>query len=150
GRVLVTSANLSPAKFTSAAFSPDGTKLFTSDTAGAVSACEVASGKELLSFKGHTKDVLSLALSPDGQTLATGGYDSTLKLWQATTGRELAAFKEPNLVRAVAFSPDGKRLASGGYDNAARLRDVATGRELAVLRGHTKPILTLAFAPDGK
>lgn len=147
GRVLATCDGSIRAS-TSAAFSPDGKRLFTGCHDGTASVWDAASGKELLTFKGHTAFIASVALSPDGQTLATGSHDSTVKLWQPATGQELATLKAGNLVRAVAFSPDGKRLASGGHDNATRLWDAATGRELAAWRGHTKPILTLAFSPD--
>jgi eukaryotic-like serine/threonine-protein kinase len=147
GRVLTTCTGYDGT--TSAVFSPDGKRLFAGCYDGTASIRDAVSGKELLTFKGHTATISSVALSPDGQTLATGSQDSRVKLWQATTGQELAALNVGNLVRAIAFSPDGKRLAAGGHDNAAQLWEVAARQKIAVLRGHAKPILALAFAPDG-
>jgi RNA polymerase sigma factor (sigma-70 family) len=51
---------------------------------------------------------------------------------------------------AVALTADGKILARGGADNTVDLWEVATGKKLHTLKGHTVPILRLAFAPDGK
>jgi WD40 repeat protein len=43
---------------------------------------DLASGKELRQFRGHTAPVLSLALSADGRFLVSGSADNTMRLWQ--------------------------------------------------------------------
>jgi hypothetical protein len=72
-------------------FSPDGRLLATSD--GAVTHLwEVATGKEIRSFRGHRGDILSLAFAADGRRLATGSIDTTVLLWDLASppagGRE--------------------------------------------------------------
>ena len=42
---------------------------------------EVASGKNIATFRGHPTDIQCLAFSPDGTILASGGYDGTILLW---------------------------------------------------------------------
>ena len=42
---------------------------------------DVASGKNIATFRGHPTDVQCLAFSPDGTILASGGYDGTILLW---------------------------------------------------------------------
>jgi hypothetical protein len=44
---------------------------------------EAAGGRELLTLKGHTADVLAVAWSPDGQRLATRSWDRTARVWEA-------------------------------------------------------------------
>jgi serine/threonine protein kinase/WD40 repeat protein len=54
-------------------------------------------------------------------------------------------------VKALALSPSGRQLAVCCFDhNEAYLYDVATGRLDAVLRGHSAPVTSLAYSPDGK
>ena len=42
---------------------------------------EVATGKNIATFKGHTTDVQCLAFSQDGTLLASGGHDGAIYLW---------------------------------------------------------------------
>jgi eukaryotic-like serine/threonine-protein kinase len=150
GRVLTTCVIADFRHFVTAAFAPDGTRLFAGTSDGRIGVWDPHTGRVLLAYKGHEKAIESLEVSPDGQILVTGSHDTTVKLWQTATGQLTVTFKDPNLVRAVAFSPDGKWLVSGGHDNAVLLRETASGQLRATLRGHTKPILALAFAPDGQ
>ncbi len=50
----------------------------------------------------------------------------------------------------MALTANGKLLARGGADNIVDLWDVASGKKLHTLKGHTVPILRMAFSPDGK
>jgi WD40 repeat protein/serine/threonine protein kinase/Tfp pilus assembly protein PilF len=50
---------------------------------------------------------------------------------------------------AVAYSPDGKHLATGGPDNTVAVLDVARGEAAQTLRGHTSPVMSVAFRPSG-
>jgi WD40 repeat protein len=43
---------------------------------------ELATGKELRSFSGHTGSVASVAFSPNGRFALSGSWDNTLKLWE--------------------------------------------------------------------
>jgi WD40 repeat protein len=43
---------------------------------------DLATGKELKLFKGHTGPVLSLAISRDGRFLVSGSADNSMVLWQ--------------------------------------------------------------------
>ncbi len=42
---------------------------------------EVATGKNIATFKGHTTDVQCFAFSQDGTVLASGGHDGAIYLW---------------------------------------------------------------------
>ncbi|HIK09877.1 MAG TPA: PD40 domain-containing protein, partial [Oscillatoriaceae cyanobacterium M33_DOE_052] len=77
---------------------------------------DVATGRELRQFTGHTEGVSSVSFSPDGKYLASGGWDGVVRLSDVATGRELR-----QLTGGIAtFSPDGKYLASAG-DGVVRL-----------------------------
>src|SRR5262249_32641366 len=97
-----------------------------------------------------------------GKSVATGGRDGVVRVWDTATGRQrlripqdgrlLPLDEESDDERAlpIAYSPDGKRLATPGPDNAVVILDAATGRAVRTLRGLEKPVVALAFAPDGR
>jgi RNA polymerase sigma factor (sigma-70 family) len=132
------------------AFSPDGKTLASAEgQAKAVKLWDVASGKELKSFEGHTKWVIDVAFSPDGKTLASAGGE--VKLWDVETGKQRAVFNLPttNGRHSLAFSPDGKLLAmGGGTSNNVIIWDLQTGKE-AVPLAHTEQVWSVAFSRDG-
>ena len=147
-------ADLSKSAFTetfgsimSVVFSPDGKLLATGGDAAEVRLWQVADGKPLLTYRGHTHWVLSIAFSPDGQTLASSSNDQTVKLWDVNTGQCLRTLHgHTNWVWSVAFSPDGRTLASASFDRTIRLWDVSSGQPLRTLEGHTNSVRSIAFS----
>jgi WD40 repeat protein len=65
----------------SLAFTPDGKIFAQGCDNGLIRLLDVASGKKLAAFVGHTATVRSLAFSPDGGTLVSAGNDGTVKFW---------------------------------------------------------------------
>jgi WD40 repeat protein len=75
------------------AFSPDG-KLALTGGGGVFDAAphgpmdctvrlwDVANGKQIRCFTGHTDRVMSVAYSPDGQFALSGSIDGTVRLWR--------------------------------------------------------------------
>ena len=62
-------------------------------------------------------------------------------------------------VSGLAFSPDGARIvssnvgsrfASNGISHPLIIWDVVTGQEVLALEGHTEPVFSVAFSPNGK
>jgi dipeptidyl aminopeptidase/acylaminoacyl peptidase len=133
------------------AFSPDSKTLAVAILDRSAVLFDVATGRELRRFEGHTDWVPHVAFSPDGHTLATGSRDNTAKLWDVATGRERMTLSgHRGLVEFVAFSPDGRTLATASWDRTVKLWEVATGKERATLEGHHFQVLSVAFAPDGR
>src|SRR5207249_2338668 len=96
---------------------------------------EAASGREIVSLKGHTSLIASVAFSPDGRRIVTGSVDHTAKVWDAATGRELLTLKgHTGTVFSASFSPGGRRIVTGSDDGTARVwfseGDESSGRLL--------------------
>jgi WD40 repeat protein len=97
----------------------------------------------------HSGQPHELAFSPDSRTLATVAADRTVTLWDVERHEPTTTFTHSDTLISVAFSPDGRLLVTGGAENTVGLWDPATGARLATLTGHTGPVATVAFAPDG-
>ena len=65
------------------AYSPDGRALTVRGSDGTVRVWDVAAGKEIGQFKGHSGRVEAVAFSSDGKTLVTSATDTTVLLWDA-------------------------------------------------------------------
>ncbi len=68
------------------AFTPDGRQIVSAGADGTVRAWDVASGRVLACFCGHTDGVLGVSVSPDGCQAISGGRDGTLRLWRLPEG----------------------------------------------------------------
>jgi WD40 repeat protein len=171
-----------PGTVSSARFSPDGTRLAgvtEGSTPGrevAARVWDVATGKEVVCFKGHTGSHASITIrgvtfSPDGKRVASvsrpwpaqgGDLSGELKVWDAATGKELLSIPV-SLVpgwNPVSFSPDGARMAlivfvqdGDKVRQELKMWDAATGKELLSIRGVARSrlaVMGVAFSPDGR
>ena len=138
----------------SVAFSPDGQRIVTGSGDKTAKVWDAASGRELLTLKGHSAAIEAVAFSPDGQRIVTGSADHTAKVWEAASGNQLLTVKGHNdAIRSVAFSPDGQRIVTWSKDRTARVWEAASGRELLRLDGHYRWFGwfgSAAISPDGK
>jgi WD40 repeat protein len=144
-------------------FSPDGRRLASArgnpidpdvpdpDTPEKLKVWDAQTGRELLTLRGHTAQVLGVCFSPDGRRLASASGDTTVKVWDAQTGRELITIQgHTDRVTSVCFSPDGHHLATASWDRTAKVWDAQTGRERLTLPGQTERVVSVCFSPDGR
>ena len=69
------------------AFSPDGKRVASGRTDRSVIVWDAATGKSLLTLKGHKGAIPSVAFSPDGKRLVSASWDHTLKVWDVDPAR---------------------------------------------------------------
>jgi WD40 repeat protein len=105
---------------------------------------------ELVVFENLTvgEAVTAVTWSPDDTTLAAG---APLGTWLYNT----AAFSQPPRLLQV---PNGtvyditfgdNLMVTAHSDSTVRLWDIQTGGQRAILRGHSGPVRTVTFTPDG-
>jgi len=119
-----------------------------------IAVAHVKSRKLHKQFDGHNEAVGILAPGPDG--LASGSADRTIRFWDWDTGRKYHELTMRGFVRALAFAPSGDWLAGScakgvmlwPMERVPRRKRRVPGapREL---KGHTKTVSCIEFAPDG-
>jgi len=72
---------------------PIGQRIVTASADNTTKVWEAASGRELLTLKGHSSAIRSVAFSPDGQRIVTGSGDNTATVWEAATPAQVARWQ---------------------------------------------------------
>jgi WD40 repeat protein len=133
------------------AFGPDGSYLAFAGLDRNITLWDLAAGRAVRTFQGHTEMIFSIAISADGRRMASAGEDQSVRIWDLAVGNEIHLLKgHKAAVSRVAFSTDGKTLASASNDRTVKLWDVETGREIRSLNGHIYSVRGVAFSADGK
>jgi WD40 repeat protein len=136
----------------SAAFSPDGKRIVTTDDKSAQ--VRDAQTSRLLFTLPHGDTVYHAVYSADGTRVVTASGDGTVKIWDAVNGsllRELTHDGKPTRYYLVAISPDGKLAAAiDTMGVIAHVWDAGTGARVAELRNDASGHPSVAFSPDGR
>ncbi len=134
--------------------SPDGKYAFRAKVGYAARKWELATGKIVQGYFGHTKGVITFKLSADGRYLLTGSADRTAKLWDVATGKALRTFTgHRSFIYHVDFSHDGKKILTSSDDGTINIWELASGKHLKtiVLANDPKVIAvgyTVKFSPN--
>ena len=133
-------------------FSPDGRELVSASYDKEIRIWDVATGQIRATLTGHEEPIRRVRLSLDGRTLASGSFDGTIRIWDFASGRLIKTLEADGPVLALAWSADGSRIVSGGMSGPGiQVWNVALGEAISTLDvGHTGPIESLDFSPDGR
>lgn len=113
--------DLEPAgKVLALGFSPDGTRLASSNEAGDLQIWDVANGREVrrvaAALSGFPRCV---AFSPDGRWLVTGGDDRLLRVRDSATLEVTAVHRgHPGSIWSMAWAPDGRGVIAAASDGS--------------------------------
>jgi len=122
------------------AFSPDGRFALSGNKNKTLKLWDVATGKPLRTFKGHEGPVSCIAFSPDGRYAISGSGD-----------KNDVDPKTKRYLNAISKNRDKERDKDfDGDDRTIRLWNVGNGKLVKTLKGHTVPVTSLAFSPDGR
>ena len=140
-----------PDGITALAFSPAGTTLVSGGLDGKIHLLEIATRRELATFRGAESTVTALTFAIDGTFLASGEQNSTLRYWNSLVGEERQRFRlESRAIGALAFSPTTRFLAVGDAIGEIWLYDLEAETGETIFTQHTRKITALAFSRDGR
>jgi WD40 repeat protein len=116
---------------------------------------DVATGKQVQIFPGHSGQIEAIAFSPDGRRVLTGhGHATTsaaLRVWDTKTGKKL--FTSEGAYFGL-FSPSGTQIFAAINNASLHLLDAETGKKQVALEGSFWLVprrgQQAVFSPDGK
>jgi WD40 repeat protein/tetratricopeptide (TPR) repeat protein len=140
-----------------AAFSPDGLRVLTADSAARVRLWNVEDASDVFDPLSLDAVPLHLAFSGDGRRFAavvpTPGDEpgGAVHVRDAGTGEAVGEAVAAQVApRAAALSPDGTRLLVCCTDRSARQFDPKTGKQVGPALAHADAVLSAAYSADGR
>jgi WD40 repeat protein len=133
----------------SIAITSDGRFAVTAAEGSTLKAWNLATGEEVLSFRGHTARINSVAVL-DSTRVVSGADDHTVRVWDLQNGQvQHLMTGHDGKVNAVASLPGGRVVVSASDDCEVRVWNADAG---ALLATHTaeSPILACAGSPHGR
>lgn len=158
-----------------AAWSPDGKRIAAAfgtwidavipplDTTARI--LDVATGREITCYIGHTAPVLDVQFSPDGNRLFTDSADNSARIWDVVCGRQLVALKcelSPWRWPVASLSRDGRFVLAvrADFRASAAVWSAETGRLVCKIRppmpkgvvpgaAGAPSFMSARFSPDG-
>lgn len=131
------------------AFSPDDQYLASAGADKFVKKWDVATGKQLLQFEGHTSPALGVSWRANGQRLASSGADARIQIWNALTGdrvRNIAGYKKQ--VTSVRFVGQTQFIVSTSGDPLVRMHNSDNGGVQRNFAGAADYMYCVDVTPD--
>jgi len=124
------------------AFTPDGSKLVTTDDTGSL-LWDVEAGERIAELPGRC-----VAAAPDGRHFVSVSADDTVSVcsFDASEPPIPLSGHAGNILNAN-FSSDSTRVATGGHDKTVRVWDVESGQQIGSHLGHAWKVTAVAFTP---
>jgi WD40 repeat protein/serine/threonine protein kinase len=111
---------------------------------------DVATGRCLGVFEGHSSGVGAACIGGDGRLALSGGADRTLRLWDVATGRCLRVVESDDGFRSLCQGRDGRFALSVGNASTIKLWDLESGRCVHEFAGHTAGLNAVCLSDDGR
>jgi WD40 repeat protein len=133
-------------------FSPDGTKLASGAADKFLKVTNLADGKLLRSFEGHTHHVMAVDWKSNGKQLISGGADNVLKLWDYDSGEQIRTLQAAGKqITAVRWIPHRSEVVGASGDALVRTWSTTSeaGQVLRTFSGPSDYVFSVATSADG-
>ena len=136
-------------RVSSAAFSPNSTRVVTASSDGTARVWDVENGASVLTLH-HPHGVNSAEFSPDGARVVTTGVDNA-RVWDATSGaQQLQLLGHHGNVADARFTQRGDAIITASQDGTLKVWDGTTGALRRTLEDGTGWLGHIEFSPDGR
>ena len=96
--------------------------MLTTGRSGTIKLWDVAAGKAIRTFTGHTGWVPAVSFSKDMHRIISGGRDGSIRLWDIKTGKEIAQFISLKDGEWIVLTPEGYYSSSANGDKHLNVR----------------------------
>lgn len=130
-------------------FSRDGKYLVTGAADKFVKLWDIAAGKLVKAFEGHTHHVLGVSIKADNSLIASAGADNAIKIWNVETGeqsRTIPGYSKQ--VTSIRFLGVTENVISCGGDKTVRFHNAANGSQPRAFAGGTDFMYCAAASRD--
>jgi WD40 repeat protein len=115
---------------------------------------EIAAGKFIKSFEGHTHHVLGVGWSPDGKLLASCGADNVIKIWDYEKGEQVRPINNAHAkqITRLVFIGKTPTFLTCSEDQTVKKWNITNGNSAppANFPGATDVLYAVAASPDGQ
>ncbi len=126
-------------------FSRDGSKLLSGAADKFVKIIDVATGKNSMSFEGHTEHVLGVSWMADGLTVASASADKSIKVWNTQDGSQKRTISTAGKqVTGLKFIGTTDKIVSSSGDKVVRMHQVGNGSNYRNLSGSENYLYAVA------
>ncbi|KAJ1948790.1 U3 snoRNP protein [Linderina macrospora] len=135
------------------AYSADGQYVATGGDDAKLKVWNSLSGYCFITFSEHTSAVTAVQFTKGSQVVLSASLDGTVRAYDLVRYRNFRIFTSPTPVQfnTLAVDPSGEIVCAGCQDSfEIYMWSMQTGKLLDILSGHTGPISSLAFRPDGQ
>uniref|UniRef100_A0AC35UG92 WD_REPEATS_REGION domain-containing protein n=1 Tax=Rhabditophanes sp. KR3021 TaxID=114890 RepID=A0AC35UG92_9BILA len=126
--------------------------ILTASGDGTINEWNVECGKQLGTFRGHNKDVLSLAHIPGTSYFFSGSIDNTVRLFDTRNRECIRVFYGHTAdVNGVTLFPNKTMFGTASEDGSSNLYDLRHRDPIATYtqKESKAPITSVAFSPSG-
>jgi WD40 repeat protein len=133
-------------------FSPDGKQIAICGADRFVKLFNVADGKFVRSFEGHTHHVLGVSWRADGRLMASSGADNVIKVWDTRTGDQARTVQNQftKEVTNLHFVGETDNVIASSGDAKVKLINAANGQNAREFPGSADYMYSSAASADGK
>lgn len=128
-------------------FNWDGTQILSGSSDKFAKIHDVATGRKIRSFEGHTHHVLDVAWQADGSAIVTGGADNVIKIWNAKTGEQRRTVGGYNKqVTSVQFIGTNDNIVACSGDAKVNMHRIRNGQRFRGFSGASDYVYASAAA----